>query len=303
MKSMKPKKIKAIVGNALEKALAGRWIAGTRIRDAVARAEELNARGESAVLNYLGEDFTEKWEIAEAVSKYQRLIREIAHTGVDAGVSLKLTQLGLRMSRSMARRNYEGLANLARRHGVFAWLDMETHDTVDAALFIYERQLKRKGGVGICLQASLRRTEQDAKRLVEKGAVIRLVKGSYKENERVTFTKRNEVAANYIKLMSYLFRNAGEFTIATHDRGVIGEAMLLNRSYRRKVTYGMLNGIKGEYADDLAGLGNRVSIYVPFGRKWAGYARRRISEEGPLALALRFIEVGRDRRRKPRGGR
>lgn len=288
MKSMKSvrlarfRRVGAGLDGVLERALAGRWVAGARMRDAIARAEALNARREGAVLNYLGENFTEKGEVADAVSKYQRLVREIAHTGVDASISLKMTQLGLGMGRGMARRNYESVANLARRQGVFTWLDMETHDTVDAALSVYERQLKRKGGVGICLQASLKRTEQDARRLVEKGAVVRLVKGAYGDKDRIAFTKRNDVSANYAKLMGYLFRNAQEFTVATHDRDLIGQAMLLNRSYRRKVTYGMLDGVGGKYAGELAGLGNRVSVYVPFGTRWRGYACRRLGEEARL---------------------
>jgi proline dehydrogenase len=278
MKSMKSRKVRTGLENFLENALAGRWIAGARIKDAIERAEELNAHKEGAVINYLGEDFSEKRDVAEAMSAYQRLIVEMAHGGVDCGISLKMTQLGLGINRGMARRNYGSIANLARRQGIFTWLDMEAHGTVDATISVYERQLKRKGGVGICLQAYLKRTEQDVRRLVEKGAVVRLVKGAYAENGRIAFTERREIDASYVRLMNYLFRNAREFTIATHDRHIIGQALLLNRSYRRKVTYSMLDGIQGGYAERLAGLGNRVSVYVPFGRRWTGYAYRRLRE-------------------------
>lgn len=288
MKSMKAKRFGAGLEDAFQKALAGRWIAGVRVRDAIARAEELNARGESAVINYLGEGFTKKLDVMENVLRYRRLVKEIEHTGVDASISVKMTQLGLGISRGMARRNYERVANLARRRGIFTWLDMEAHDTVDATLSVYERQLKR-GAAGICLQAYLRRTEQDVKRLVDKGAVIRLVKGAYMESGRMAFTRKRDIDANYVKLMNYLFRNAVEFTIATHDKAIIDQAVLLNRSYRRKVTYGMLKGMAGRRADELAGLGNRVSIYVPFGRRWTDYVWRRIGEGSILAAAHRML--------------
>jgi proline dehydrogenase len=275
---MKLRKVRTGLENFLENALAGRWVAGARVKDAIARVEELNAHKEGAVINYLGEDFSEKGDVAETVSAYQRLIVEMAHGGVDSGISLKMTQLGLGIGRGMARRNFESIANMARRQGVFTWLDMEAHGMVDATISVYERQLRKKGGVGICLQAYLKRTEQDLRRLVEKGAVIRLVKGAYAENGRIAFTDRKEIDANYVRLMNYLFRNAKEFTIATHDRRILDQAMLLNRSYRRKVTYGMLDGIRDGYAERLAGLGNRVSVYVPFGRRWTGYAYRRFRE-------------------------
>src|SRR5271157_2804105 len=105
MKSMRFRRVWAGLGNSLEKTMAGRWVAGARIRDAIARAEALNAHRESAVVNYLGEGFTEKGDVADAMSKYQRLIREIAPAGIDAGVSLKMTQLGLGIGEGMARRN------------------------------------------------------------------------------------------------------------------------------------------------------------------------------------------------------
>ena len=289
MKSMKFRRVGAGLENALEKAVAGRWVAGTRTKDAIARAEALSARKESAVINYLGEDFRDKWDVTETVTQYQKLIGEISRAGIDAGVSLKMTQLGLGIGRGMARRNYESLSNLARRHGIFTWLNMESHGTIDATLSVYERQLKKKGAVGICLQACMKRTEQDARRLAEKGAVIRLVKGAYRENGRIAFTKRKEVSDSYVRLMNYLFRNSEGFTIATHDRDIISQAMLLNRSYRRKVTYGMLDGIESRYAEELAGLGNRVSVYVPFGRRWTAYACRRLAEAVPGALALRAL--------------
>jgi proline dehydrogenase len=286
MKPVSMKKFRVGLGDFLENAMAGRWIAGARMKDAIGRTEELNAHREGAEINYLGEGFSDKWDVAETLSVYQRLIAEMAHAGVDSGISLKMTQLGLGIGRGMARRNYESIANLARKQGIFTWLDMEAHDTVDATLSVYERQLKRKGGVGICLQAYLRRTEQDAKRLVEKGAVIRLVKGAYAENGRIAFTERKEIDASYARLMGYLFRNAKEFTIATHDKRMMDQAILLNRSYRRKVTYGILDGIGAGYAERLAGLGNRVSVYVPFGRRWTGYAYRRFREECSAVPAL-----------------
>src|SRR5271169_3354188 len=122
MRSARLKRFRTGAGDFLEDALAGRWIAGARIRDAIARAEELNARKESAAINYLGEDFSEKGDVAETLSAYQRLITEMAHAGVDSAISLKMTQLGLGIGRGMARRNYESIANLARRQGVFTWL-------------------------------------------------------------------------------------------------------------------------------------------------------------------------------------
>ena len=92
--------------------------------------------------------------------------------------------------------------------------------------------------------------------------------------------------------MNYLFRHSKEFMIATHDTGLIREALLLNRSYRRDVTYAMLNGIRNKYAVGLAKRGNKTAIYLPFGERWLDYAFRRLREEGHLSLLIKSLFEG-----------
>jgi proline dehydrogenase len=275
----------------LEKALAGRWIAGAGIDDAILRAEALNSMGMGAILNYLGEEFTAKADVEEAVLTYTRLVNKITRERVVASISVKPTQLGLRIGRRLAERNYSKVVSAARGRNVFVWLDMEAYDTVDATFALYSRQAARKG-VGIALQAGLRRSLDDAKRIVGMRGVVRLVKGAYREPERLGFASRSEVTRNYSRIMGYLFRNSSAFTIATHDGSLIREALSLNRSYRRDVTYAMLNGIRNGYAQRLAATNNSVSIYVPFGARWLDYASRRLSERGHAALAIRSMFGG-----------
>jgi len=272
----------------LEKIIAGKWIAGPKIGDAINKALQLNSLGESTIINYLGEEFTERQDVSEAVKTYVALINEIRKRSVNASVSVKITQLGLRISEKLAEENYVKLANFARSKGIFLWLDMESSDTVSATIRAYKKQVK-KGGVGIAIQAYLRRSAKDVASLVQKHAVIRLVKGAYSESSKVAFKSKQEVNKSYESLMLYLFKNSSEFTIATHDSNMIEKALELNRVYRKKVTYAMLNGIRSDYAKQLAMQGEHVAIYVPFGPKWVDYAYRRMREQGHISLILRSL--------------
>jgi len=275
----------------IEKIIAGKWIAGPKVEDAIARAAKLNELGEGAIVNYLGEEFTDTQQVADALSHYKDLVARIKSKRVHADISLKITQLGLRISYATALKNYHTIAGAARRAGIFVWLDMESSDTLEATIRAYSSEL-RLGGVGICLQAYLKRTESDMKKLVKKGAVIRLVKGAYKEPVSRAFQTRQEVSENYERLMRYLFKNAEQFTIATHDDKLVEEARALNRSYQRRVTFAFLNGIRSKYAKAIADSGEQVSIYVPFGSKWIAYAYRRMREQGHASLILRSLLGG-----------
>ena len=277
------------IGGIVEKLFAGRWIAGAEISDAIATAKRFNKERISGLINYLGESFNEKANVERTIAVYAKLIDEIYLSKIDSAISVKPTQLGLLIGKGYTKKNYARIVRLARKRRMFVWLDMEEHRYVDDTISLYRSQQKRNGMTGLCIQAYLRRSGDDAMRLVKSGAVIRLVKGAYKEGERIAYQDRKTVTANYLKLMSYLFRNSGEFMIATHDTAMIREALLLNRSYRRKVSYAMLNGIRNKYLVELAGMGNRSVVYIPFGERWFDYSVRRLREEGHLSLILRSL--------------
>jgi proline dehydrogenase len=273
------------VNGLIEKAVSGRWIAGSSIEDAVKKTRELNKKRERAILNYLGEEFTDKKDVDEACNTYEKLIKEIKKRGLKADISLKITQLGLRISNEFALENYRKIVADAKRNGIFVWLDMETADTVDQTIKIYESSMKSRN-TGICIQAYLKRSAADISKLAKKGATIRLVKGAYHESEAIAWNDRKYVTKNYESLMRRLFLHSKKFTIATHDSKSINAAMKLENEKGNKVsvTYAMLNGIRNNYADILAKEGKEVSIYVPFGRRWLNYAYRRLREKENLRL-------------------
>jgi proline dehydrogenase len=279
------------IGGFAERIFAGRWIAGPRIVDAVRKSKELNAARMSAIINYLGEDFIDRKEVSSAVFTYLLAIKEIKKNRLDASISIKPTQMGLKISNDLARKNIERIARQGRKQGVFVWLDMEAPETIDDTISLYESQVFR-GGVGLVIQAKMKRSEKDLKRLLKKKAVVRLVKGAYSGPAKAFFDSRDKIDRNFLLLARMLFRNSKEFTIATHDSKLIDEAMAMNRAHRRKVTFAMLNGIRNRYAATLALSGNRVAIYMPFGSRWFDYSLRRLKEKGSLLLVLRSLFGG-----------
>jgi proline dehydrogenase len=277
------------IGSFVEKAVAGRWIAGAEVSDAIEVAKSFNKHRIRGIINFLGEDLDDKRQVDATVTTYLSLIDEIGRRGIKADISIKITQLGYDIDEKIAKSNYERVVRAARKKDVFVWLDMEEHRYVDPAIRLYKSQLRR-GGVGICIQSYLKRSGDDVRKLVNMNGVIRLVKGAYKEGPRLAFASRAQATQNYLLLMNYLFRHSEKFMVATHDIRIIDEALLLNRSYRRDVTFAMLNGIRNGYAVQLATT-NKVAVYIPFGRRWFAYSLRRLKEEGHLNLIVRsFFE-------------
>lgn len=275
---------------SFEKLLAGKWIAGAHMEDAIEKATMLNRQGVGAILNYLGEDFEDKKDAQDAIDTYISLIEKIHDGNVQADIAVKPTQIGLRISYVYAAKNYSTILEYARKKNVFVWLDMESYRYVEDTIKLYLEHLSshRKKDTGICIQSYLKRSRRDIDRIVKRNGVIRLVKGAYKESNLIAYASRAEVTENYSELMRYLFAHATRFTIATHDMKMIGLALHLNRVRHREVTLAMLNGIRNKYAIHLAKMEN-VYVYVPFGGRWVDYSIRRLRELSNAVIIVRSL--------------
>lgn len=270
----------------LEKWLAGRWIAGPSMDDALAVAKRINKSGISVIINYLGEGFGRKLDVDEAVETYLKLMAKMAEGRINGDISVKPTQIGLSISQTMMKSNYAKIMEHARKNGIFVWLDMEEPKDVGRIIDAYLESSKHPQG-GICIQAYLNRSMEDARRITRAGGIIRLVKGAYSYREGGGMLEnRAEIDENYRRIRDYLLGNAPHFTIATHDRDIILESLLLNRQHRKRITYAMLNGIDNRYLRSLAAAGEATALYLPFGTRWVGYSYRRLKEVGHARLIV-----------------
>ncbi len=271
-----------------ERVIAGRWIAGPNLEDALKICARLNRRGVSVIVNYLGEDVENKQIIASTVKTYKILIDEIKKRKLECQISIKLSQIGLTLSEEIARKNYSDIISYARNKHIFVWIDMEESYYVENTINIYLSEVN-KGNVGITLQSYLRRSSSDLKRLSKVNSIIRLVKGAYSGNERISFKNRSETTKNYFKLIDLALKKLNKFTVATHDTNAIKYSIEKNLKYKKDVTYAMLNGIKNDFIFDLAAKGYKTSIYVPFGERWIAYSLRRIKEPMSARLITRSL--------------
>ena len=165
---------------AIEKLIAGRWIAGYYPQDALDRAKAFNQKGISTMINYLGEDIVEKEKVHAAVEKYLFIIRNIKSRKLKAAsISIKPTQLGLSISYKLMYSNYLKIIREAKNSEVFIWFDMEEPNTIEQTMKAYKSAM-HNGNTGICIQAYLKRSQKDVEKLLQINAIIRVVKGATK---------------------------------------------------------------------------------------------------------------------------
>ena len=265
---------------------AGRYIAGETIADAVRTVRQLNAEGVCATLDVLGEDIETREEAAASRRCSIDVLEAIAREHLDSNLSIKLTSLGLKLGKEYCAGNVREILKAAAQQGIFVRFDMEDHTCTSETIEIFRSLHREFPKSGIVLQAYLRRTEEDARRLTEEKTNFRLCKGIYREPADIAYVARQEIQQNYLKILRAMLAGGSYVGIATHDTVLIAGASGLIREMglrKDQFEFQMLLGVRPELRRRLVEAGHKVRLYVPFGEHWYGYSTRRFKENPEIA--------------------
>src|SRR6478752_9176265 len=262
------------------------YVPGETTADAVAATSGLVDHGLRVTLDYLGEDTLDADQAEATVQAYLDVLGHLAQRGLtrSAEVSVKLRAIGQFLpdnGHKVALENARDICRAARNAGTTVTLDMEDHTTTDSTLSILRELRKDFPETGAVLQAMLHRTEADCRALAHEGSRVRLCKGAYLEPEHVAFQDRLDIDKSYVRCLKVLLAGEGYPMIATHDPRMVEIASSLASRYGRapgSYEFQMLYGIRPEEQRRLAGKGERMRVYVPYGTEWYGYLMRRLAE-------------------------
>lgn len=266
--------------------LATRFVAGESLDDAVEVTRELNRRGISVSLDHLGEHVHDVESAAKALAGYLACLDRIEAEGLDANISVKLTQLGLDLDSSMVADALEALAKKAAEIGTTVTIDMEESTWTEATIELYSDAQQRFGNLGVAVQAYLHRTEDDLDRILPLGGHIRLCKGAYVEPPEVAVQARKQVDARFGYLLGILMSQPAVYpAIATHDDELIRLSYARARVREGPFEFQMLHGVRPALQQEILDRGHLLRVYVPYGSAWYPYLTRRIAER-PANLGL-----------------
>jgi proline dehydrogenase len=266
--------------------IAARYVAGETLEEALGVIRSLNEEGAMATVDLLGEEVRQISEAEEATKIYLDLLDAIAEQGLDCNISVKPSQLGLKIDPTMCHANYERLAEKVAAQDNFMRLDMEDRTATDSTLQMYRHLHDRFGHVGVVLQAYMRRTLQDIAELPAEGANVRICKGIYIEPREAAWKGYDTVRANFSAALEKLLSQGVYVGIATHDEYLVCRAVeILDRLAvpRDRYEFQMLLGVEPKLRRILLDGGHRLRVYVPFGRDWYLYSVRRLRENPQIA--------------------
>lgn len=254
-------------------------VAGTNIEEAIKSIKDLNAQGISCTVDNLGEFVFKEEEAIAAKEQILKVVDAIQENQADAHISLKPTQLGLDIDYTFCLNNVREIVAQANQYNMFVNIDMEDFKHLQPTFDLMDDLSDEFDNVGTVIQAYFHKAMDYLERY--QNLRIRLVKGAYKEPAEIAYQDKQDIDANYIKLIEWHLLH-GKFTsIATHDHRIINHVKQFvkkNNIPNDKFEFQMLYGFRKELQLQLAKEGYNFCTYVPFGNDWYGYFMRRLAE-------------------------
>lgn len=285
--SSKPAVTGLIARRGMRHGFARRFVPGETLDEAIKASRMLNGKGRLVSLNQLGEYVTTRAEAESARDAYLAILNSLRHQSVAGNISIKLSQLGLKLDTDLCLQLADSIAGRAATAGGAIEVDMEGSSDTEATLHIYETIQRRHRNATLAIQAYLHRSSHDLEHLASVEPAIRLVKGAYREPADIAYQGKREVDRSYCRLLDQLFGGPFRAAIATQDPAMIDyakRAIQDRKIAKERYEFQMMYGIRRDLQEQLVREGHPLRIYVPFGTHWCPYFMRRISERPANAL-------------------
>jgi proline dehydrogenase len=275
--------------------LASRFVAGETSERAISAGLKLRAQGLRATFDLLGEDVKDAASARRIAAANRALLRQIP-SQLEPNVSVKLTNLGLDVSRSLCLELCSGILETAAQAGGFVRIDMEGSAHTQATLDVFHALRETHENVGIALQAYLLRTRDDVREAIARGDRVRLCKGAYKEPSSIALTDIDFIRKSFSECAQLLLQDGNHPALATHDESLLRGTLAYAREHGigpERFELQMLYGLRRRRARTLARDGYQVRVYVPYGTHWMPYFYRRLRERRQnVAFVVRHLVHG-----------
>jgi proline dehydrogenase len=252
---------------------AARYLGGDTLDEALATIKALHRDGFTTAIDNFGEAITDRERAEGTVARYLRINDELRHLEPSVNVWVDFSNIGLDISPDLARRDVERIVETLPDG---ALLQVRAHDSgrTDRILETVLALAASGAPLMATLQAHLRRSRDDAQRLIAAKIPVLLVKGATLESPEDAYPWGEQTDVAFLALAHELHAGGAQLAIGTHDP-VIREAVLATLD---GIRVEMLLGVRPQDGRDLLRRGHSVRIYVPFGPDWFRYWVRRLGE-------------------------
>jgi proline dehydrogenase len=237
---------------------ASAYVAGPTLDDAIAAARRLATDGIPVALGYSASPDQSPRAAADVhLGAFERL----ASDAIDGYVSVKLSALDFDPAL------FGELEAAAKRAGRRLHLDALAPE-VAGDMWALVEDAADPGALGIALPGRWRRSVDDARRALDLGLVVRVVKGQWAD----TVDAGVDAATGFLRVVDAMCGSKNLVVVATHDVPLLEESLRRLTAARTPCEAELLVGLPfAPPARAARRLGLPVGLYVPYGSTGAAY--------------------------------
>jgi len=253
------------------KQIAPQYIAGSKIEDAMRMCRQINQRGwRSTICPWDGPNDTPEL----VASSYQQALHAIRQERLDSYLSIKVPSLKYDFER------LKELLDIASQHRTRIHFDALGPDTASASFGLLEKAAAYYKNLGCTLPSRWKRSAADAKRAIELGVAVRVVKGQWPDPDHPGIDPR----AGFLELIESLAGKAAMVAVASHDASLASESLVRLLRAGTPCELEQLFGLPLRIDRVAKPLGIAGRIYVPYGTAYLPYALSEIKKR-PIILS------------------
>ncbi|TDT29978.1 proline dehydrogenase family protein [Naumannella halotolerans] len=268
----------------LTRSLMQRLIAGDGIDEMIGAVAELAATRRLATIHHLGPraanpraaDHTTEHHLQVLDQLRLNELTSVTELSIDiAGIGFDLPDGATEAAERLRR-----IARRATRLGVPVTLSGGDRRMDDVTALLGELRTDFPT-IGVTVQTSLRRSEDDCAAVATPGTRVRLYAGGHREVEDLAFLNNADAELSFVRCLKAVMYSEAYPVVATHSSRLIAVAQdVAQRAGRGIDDYelSMLRGVRPAMQAKLAGLGQRVRVFVPYGPLGYEYTMRLLAQ-------------------------
>ncbi len=266
--------------------LIKKHIAGPTMSLAIKKAKQINDKGLPVSITFLSAAPSDRPKVNYVTNTYLQLAREIARIGVRGSIDVPLEQIGMGISEEVAAESTGKIIEACRRYGIFTWIGIGDPSKELKVV----RKLGFQKGVGLYFNSikNLNLYAEKADSAYPIKVVCRMDGEKKEEEKESTVAEINKVLRKFHKLI--LFSPSENVTSK-----LLGDA-----KNRKALIFEFQLGYSDKKLNKIVKRGARVSISMPFGRDWVGYAINNVPEGYMRLLANTLLKEEKEEKEEAR---
>jgi len=162
-----------------------KWTAGSNPDEALECIKNFNKTDYRVVINSIGPEATDKETIEKSKNNYLILIDMISKNNLNAGITVRLTNLGINYSYDETKKALRTVLNRAKENNILVEIDMEERSVVEKTIKIASEMIDEGYLFRLCIQSGIKDIYDQVVKLKD-NISFRIVTGScYKETLEV----------------------------------------------------------------------------------------------------------------------